>query len=286
MKRLAALALLLTLSSAHAAISPLAQSGDVELNAADIREAVSPLTAEQRAVLQKDPAAMSQYVRAILVQRLVLKRAAAESWEKKPAVVAELARAREAALAESYLDNVAAVDASYPSAGELVAAYEKAKPRLEVPRSFRLAQIYISGDKSKLDGIAKKLDAKGADFAEIAIGFSEESTSSARGGEIGWLTEEQIQPELRERISTLKLGAISKPIQLKDGWHILKVLDIREAHTPTLDQVRVELAARMRDERAKQNRRDFLDKIARENPVAINEIELSKLPLSNESAGN
>ena len=30
----------------------------------------------------------------------------------------------------------------------------------------------------------------------------------------------------------------------------------------------------------------LLDKIARGNPVAINEIELSKLPLSKESAGN
>ncbi len=276
----------LTIVAAHAATPPVAQSGEVSLTAADIREAVSPLTTEQRAALQKDPAALAQYVRAILVQRVVLKRAAAESWDKKPAVIAELARARDAALAESYLADASAVDASYPSDGEIASAYDIAKPQLEVPRSLRLAQIYISKDKAKLDGVSKKLDAKAADFAEIASASSEESTSAARGGEIGWLTEEQIQPELREKISTLKLGAISKPIELRDGWHILKVLDIREAHTPTLDQVRGELANRLREERQKLNRRDFLEKLTRENPVAINEIELSKLPISNENAGN
>jgi parvulin-like peptidyl-prolyl isomerase len=255
----------------------LAKSGEIELTATDLREVVSGLDAGQRAALEKDPAALGAYVRAVLIQRVILRQAEERQWDREPAVAAKLVRARESALAESFLVNVAAVEEGYPSEEELKAAYETAKPQLLVPRSFRLAQIFISGDKVELDGVLKQLKAKGADFSAIAAANSDETASAAKGGEIGWVTEEQVQPELRGKLSALKLGAVSEPIKLKDGWHILKMVDIREANTPTLDQIRSQLAARLRAERGELIRKEYVAKLVRENPVAINEIEISKI---------
>jgi peptidylprolyl isomerase len=75
----------------------------------------------------------------------------------------------------------------------------------------------------------------------------------------------------------LAAGTVSEPVKLDDGWHILKVLDSKDAHTATLDQVRDQLTVQLRAERARLNRQEYLAKLLKDHPLAINEIELAKL---------
>ena len=286
MKLPAALLLLSVFARAAEPSAVLAKSGDIEIRAGELREIVAGLDDAQQAALDKDPAALGQYVRALLIQRLVLKQALDKKWDQEPKVIAKLVRARETALTESFLAANSAPEAGYPTEAELSEAYESNKEKFLVPRSFQLAQIFIASDKTKLDGILKQLKAKGADFAAIARANSEETASAAKGGSLGWLTEEQIQPEIRTKLPNLTLGTVTEPIKLKDGWHILKVIDIREAHTPPLTEIRGPLAARLRSERVQLKQREYLASLVKENPVAINEIELSKIRPSPVKAGN
>lgn len=267
----------LTAGLLHAGSSAvLAKIGGLEITSVELDESIAGLDSAQQAALAKDPAARAQYVRALLVQRLVLKQAVDQKWDQNPAVISKLVRAREAALMESFLQHASAPEDGYPSEAELTAAYETAKPQLLVPRSYRLAQIYIASDKAKLDSTLKQLKAKGTDFAALARTTSEEVESATRGGEIGWLTEDQIQPEMRAALPKLTLGTVSEAIKLQDGWHILKVLDIREPRTPALAEIRDDFVTRLRAERARIKRQDFLAALIKEHPLAINEIELTK----------
>jgi len=267
----------------------LGKIGDIEVKTTDLRETLAALDSSQRAQLAKEPAALAQYVRALLVQRLVLKQALEKKWDEDPAVISKIVRSRETVISESFLDAASTPDSGYPSDEELKAAYESNKSKLQIPRSFLLSQIYISvvqdadskaqvAAKSKVESISKQLAEKGADFAAIARRSSEEPSSAAEGGKIGWLSETQIQPEIREKILKLPLGSISEPIRLADGWHILKVLDIREARNPVLDEIRDNLVTQLRKERAALKRQEFLKDLLEKNPLAINEIELIKLP--------
>lgn len=258
----------------------LGKIGEIEIGTAEIREALAGLEAGKDSALSNDPAAVNQYVRALLIQRLVLKQAEDKKFDQDPAVIAKLVRARETALAEAYIESFTQPPADYPNESELAAAYESAKPSLLLPRTFRLAQIFIAkGDKAetRINDIAKQLKTKGADFSAIARASSEEAASAAHGGEIGWLAESQIQPEIRERLPKLTPGAVSEPIQLNGGWHLIKVLEVKEATTATLDQIRPQLITRLRTDRSKQLRADFITQLVKDNPVAINEIELSKI---------
>ena len=260
--------ILLLATLAHAAPADvLGKVGDIEITSTDVREMIAGLDAEQQAALAKDPEALGQYVRALLVQRLVLKQALDKKWDQEPAVISKLVRAREAALTESFLQNASVSNASYPSAEELSAAYEVAKSKLIIPRSYKLAQIYIAKDKAKMESISKQIKAKGADFA----------TSAAKGGEIGWLTEDQIQPEIREKILTLAPGKVGEPVSLQDGWHLIKVLEIREPRTPALDEIRDNLVTQLRKDRSRSMRQEYLATLLKDHPLAINEIELTKL---------
>lgn len=271
--------LLLLLTAAASLVhaeETLGRIGDIELKTGEIREALAGLEAGQETTLAKDPAALGQYVRALLVQRLVLQQAAQQKFDQDPAVIAKLVRARETALAEAYLQSFSTPPAGYPSAAELEATYETAKPGLLLPRAHRLAQIFLK-DQAKAEDTARKLKAKDADFAATARTLSEDPASAAKGGEIGWLTEDQIQPAIREQLPKLSPGSHSAPIRLNDGWHLIKLLETREPATATLDQVRPQLTQQLRAQRAQQLRQDFIARLLKDHPPAINEIELGKL---------
>lgn len=275
MKHLAIL--LLTTVALHAQTAPvLGKAGDIEITGSEIREIVAGLETDQQAALAKDPAALGQFVRALLVQRLVLKQALDKKWDQDPAVIVKLVRARESALTESFLQNASLPDPGYPSEAELTEAYEASKSKLIIPRSYKLAQIYIAKDKAKLDSVQKLLKAKNADFAAIARANSEEASSAAQGGEIGWLTQDQIQPEMRAKLPDLTPGAVTEPVKLQDGWHILKLLDLREPRTPTLAEIRDSFVTQLRADRSRIKRQEYLAGLLKDHPLAINEIELTK----------
>jgi len=54
------------------------------------------------------------------------------------------------------------------------------------------------------------------------------SNSSKNGGLIGWINETQITNELRKKINNIKIGEITKPIKIPNGYLILKLNDKKE----------------------------------------------------------
>lgn len=266
----------------------IARVGDSDVTAEQVRATIQLLDARQQAALARDPALLSQTVRAILANRLVLKEAAAKKWEQQPAVVAQLARARESVIVESYLQSVTAPPDSYPSEAEIKSVYEANASALLVPRRFHLAQIVVAvpkdADKAaedtahkKLDEVAKKVKQPGADFGAIARSSSEDSASVEREGEIGWVNEPDLRAEIRGQVTGLPKSGITDPVRLDDGWHIVKLLDTEAAHTRPFAEVRDALLQRMRAERIEANRRAYVAELLKQTPPVVNEIALSKL---------
>lgn len=276
------------LVQAAGAAEPIARIGNTEVKVDEIRATLETLDPRQRAVLEREPALLNQLVRSFLIQKLVLKEALAKRWEQQPAVVAQLEQVREKAITESYLQSVSQPAESFPSDTEVKTAYEANKAAFLMPREFRIAQIYIAAPKgadkatlekaqAKLEAVRKKLKQPGADFAAIAKAESDETESASRGGEIGWLPEPRIQPEIREVVVGLAKNAVSDPVRIDDGWHILKVLDVKDAYTASLNEVRPQLVQQLRAERTRVNSLAYMNKLLQENPVAINELALSSI---------
>ena len=266
----------------------IARVGDSDVTADQVRATIQLLDAHQQAALARDPALLSQTVRAILANRLVLKEATAKKWDQQPAVVDQLARARESLIVESYLQSVTTPPDSFPSEAEIKSVYESNASALLVPRRFRLAQILVAvpkdADKAaedaarkKLDDVVKKVKQPGADFGGIARSSSEESVSAERDGEIGWVNEPDLRGEIRGQVTGLPKSGVTDAIRLDDGWHIVKLLDTEAAHTRPYAEVRDALVQRMRAERAEANRRAYVTELLKQSPPVVNEIALSKL---------
>lgn len=268
--------------------SVLGKVGDIQITVGELRNVLTGMGVTSGSIANVDQNAINQMVRNMLVQRIVLQEAKDAGWDQQAAVKAQLARVQENAVIESYLQSKAAPPDTYPSEAELQAAYENNKAALLVPKSYRVAQIFIAapkdGDKEVLSKaeatlaeVKKALAAKDADYAAIASKYSQETETAGRGGEIGWLLETQIQPGIRAELPNLAVNEISDPIKLDDGYHIVRVLEIREPFTPTLDQVKPQLRQRMRQERTKANSEAYLQQLLKENPLAINELALSQV---------
>jgi parvulin-like peptidyl-prolyl isomerase len=266
----------------------IARVGDSDVTAEEVGAFIALLDARQQAAVARDPALLSQTVRAILANRLVLKEALGKKWDQQPAIVAQLARIRENQIVESYLQSVTVPPENYPSEADIQSVYNANVSSLVVPRRFQLAQIVVAvakdADKTaedaarkKLDDVLKKAKEPGADFAALARSASDDTATAERDGAIGWVAEPDLRPEIRSQVFGLAKAGITDPVRLDDGWHILKLLDTEASRTRTLSEVRDALIQRIRAERAEANRRAYVANLLKQTPPVVNEIALSKL---------
>lgn len=287
------LALVVGFSGAGASAQEItvARIGQEEVSVGQVRAMLPELTLQQRETLGNNPAVLKQAVQAALLQEMLVQAALRSHWDADPSAAHAIKRARNAALAESYLDAVAAVPAGYPQENEVRAVYEANLSQLMQPRQMQLAQIFVadskaaadsagtSAAKAKLKAVADRLGKQPSaeTFANVARDYSDETASAQNGGSLGWLTLEHVLPELRDALQNAAEGSVVGPLRLAGGWHWLRCNAVKEAEPVSFESVRAALAERMRAERMQANRQAYLARLLAQNPISINELALIQL---------
>jgi parvulin-like peptidyl-prolyl isomerase len=87
-----------------------------------------------------------------------------------------------------------------------------------------------------------------------------------RGGDLGWVREDQLVPALRNASTTLSENAISEPVRSPEAWHIVKLLGTKPLSVLPLDQVREQLVQALRQTMAQQLARAYVDDMLRQEP--------------------
>jgi len=118
---------------------------------------------------------------------------------------------------------------------QAVANYYNTNPGAFEENRVKVAHILVrinqTMDKTALQArltLARSIYAKvksGMDFAEAARQYSEDKQSSERGGELGWVKQDGIDPEFLKVTATMNTGDISEPFKTAYGYHIVKVLE-------------------------------------------------------------
>ena len=85
--------------------------------------------------------------------------------------------------------------------------------------------------KIRLTEIKRRI-AAGADFAEQAKLYSEDGSAS-QGGDLGWVSPGSFVPEFEKAMNNLKIGQVSNLVQSEFGWHLIQVLERRNADVST-----------------------------------------------------
>jgi len=102
------------------------------------------------------------------------------------------------------------------------------------------ARHILLKDEDTAKSIAKKL-AEGADFAALAREMSEDEGSRDRGGNLGYFTNDMLEPTFTSVAFSTPKGTISEPFKTDYGWHILQVQNRRKAPEPSFEEMRNEI---------------------------------------------
>ncbi len=272
---------LLLSSFAHAAQDDLvARMGDVSVNVREARQVLEQAIPENRQALTAEAA--ERLVRTEAVRRSLAAEARKQGLDKRPEVVAGMARAAEQILVASYMNQIARPPADYPSDAQIKASYEANKASFTLPRRYHLAQIYLSGTDAKSRAKAEALyrevtGKKSADFGTVARRSSEHKVSAAKAGDMGWVAEADLMPDLRGVVEKLAKNGIGKPVAGKEGVHIVKLLERKEAEPVPLADVKATLVREMRLRRAKEIEAAYLEGLLAKTPVAVNGIALEEV---------
>jgi peptidyl-prolyl cis-trans isomerase SurA len=115
---------------------------------------------------------------------------------------------------------------------EVDAAMKRVKQDENVPQS-RVAEIFLAVDNPQQDESVHQLALRlidemkqGARFSAIAQQFSQ-SPTAAVGGDLGWMTPQELPPELAQAVPQMRPGELSPPIRTPAGYYLLLVLDRR-----------------------------------------------------------
>lgn len=86
---------------------------------------------------------------------------------------------------------------------------------------------------------------KDKDFAKTAEKFSRDTTTAARGGDLGWVEKGMMPEPLASEIEKAQLKSLSAPVKTDLGWHVFEVLERRPEKQLTFDEARKEVEQRM-----------------------------------------
>lgn len=108
----------------------------------------------------------------------------------------------------------------------------------------------------RLAGYRDQVRAKTADFGELAKKFSEDG-SAPNGGNLGWMGPGDLVPEFEQAMNRLQIGEVSNPVKTEFGWHLIQVLERREAQL-TVEKQRQFARAAIRERKFEQAYQDWL----------------------------
>lgn len=121
-----------------------------------------------------------------------------------------------------------------------------------IPREDEIDARHILVDsEDKAKEVLGKVE-KGEDFAKLAEAYSSDPGSKANGGKLGYFSKGQMVKEFEEAAFALKKGEVSKPVQSKFGWHVIKVDDRREKALPTFEEVKDQIVDGMVQQKGQQ----------------------------------
>lgn len=108
-------------------------------------------------------------------------------------------------------------------------ADKKASDTMLIPQ-WHTRHILVKVDELQTDALAEqKINdlyeqlRNGADFAALASTYSDDPGSAGRGGDLDWVSEEDMVGPFEATMKNTAVGDYSAPFKTQFGWHILKV---------------------------------------------------------------
>lgn len=108
----------------------------------------------------------------------------------------------------------------------------------------------------RLAEIRQRIASGSAEFSQMARQFSADGTAS-RGGDLGWVLPGDTVPEFERALQSLQPGQLSEPVATAFGFHLIQLLERREA-VGAIERQRSAARQALREQRLDEAYQDWL----------------------------
>jgi peptidyl-prolyl cis-trans isomerase D len=152
---------------------------------------------------------------------------------------------------------------------ELKNYYQQNLATYQLPEKVRASHILLKTEgkspeeSEKIKAKAADLLAqvrKGANFAELAKKYSEDTVSAANGGDLGSFGRGAMVPEFEQAAFALGVGGMSDLVKSQFGYHIIKVVEKQPARTQSFEEVENLIRPTLVQRKAEQKAQELADK--------------------------
>lgn len=175
----------------------------------------------------------------LIQQALIVQAAQSEGLDKNPLVQAQMALASQAALVQVWKQKILA---DRPITDAAVEQEYQRQVAQRGTQEWLIRHILVDQE-----GLAQSLIQRlkqGADFALLAAEHTLDPDSKARGGMVGWVSQNQLVPEIVPIVRQMQAAELwATPVRTERGWHVLSLQALRPLAPLDADKVRPQLLA-------------------------------------------
>jgi peptidyl-prolyl cis-trans isomerase C len=153
---------------------------------------------------------------------------------------------------------------------EVTAYYEENKDSFKEPEEVNASHILIkvaasatpeekAAAKEKAEKLLKQVR-EGGDFAELARENSD-CPSKAQGGNLGFFAKGQMVPEFEKAAFGMQPGQVSDVVETQFGYHIIKVIDRKEANVTSFEKARPDIVKGLQQMKQSKAFKQYVEKL-------------------------
>ncbi|VAX23120.1 Survival protein SurA precursor (Peptidyl-prolyl cis-trans isomerase SurA) [hydrothermal vent metagenome] len=157
--------------------------------------------------------------------------------------------------------------------------YDKNQLQFESKDMVRASHILVKVSKDakakekekafeKAQELRKKLD-DGSDFAKMAEAESDDPGSARNGGDLGFFERGRMVPEFEKAAFATEPGKISPVVETQFGYHILKVIEKKQAGMRPYNDVKDSIQAQLKRQKSDKQVKDYIERLKKEMNVKL-----------------
>lgn len=270
----------LVLISISAYSNTLISEGDISVSASEFNNAIDYIVPEQQ---KENMRAKEKNMRGFLADYFTVKLMAAaarsKGLDKDPGVQIKNAYNHDRLLTEALINDyyVSAKEPDYEALAK--EAYLVDQKRFNTPEQVRAEHILIAVNDKQSEAAALekannlyaqvKKDTKA--FADIAKKHSDDPSVASNSGNLGFFPRDAMVKPFSDAAFAMSIGEVSKPVKTSFGYHIIHVLERREAGLQPFDAVKQQLINEQKQAFKNAKRDEIVSKFRSSQDIKVDE---------------